>query len=97
MSSKEISELVVKSVSQTLSESGEISIVVSPETILFGEGSVIDSLTLVNVIVDIEEMLFGEYGEPYYLTDDDAVFREPSPFNSVNSLTDYIIEITSKK
>ncbi len=97
MSFKEISELVVKTVSQSLSESGETSIVVSPETILFGEGSVIDSLTLVNVIVDIEEMLFEEYGEAYYLTDDDAVFREPSPFSSVNSLTDYIIEITSKK
>jgi acyl carrier protein len=94
MSFKEISELVVKTVSQTLSESGETSIAVSPETILFGEGSVIDSLTLVNVIVDIEEMLFEKYGEPYYLTDDDAVFREPSPFSSVNSLTDYIIEIT---
>jgi acyl carrier protein len=96
MTSKEISELVVNTVSQTLSDSGELSIAISPETILFGEGSIIDSLTLVNVIVDLEEMLFEKYNEPYCLTDDDAVFREPSPFSSVNSLTDYIIELLGK-
>lgn len=63
------------------------------ETILFGQGSTIDSLTLVSFIVDLESLLSDEFSQTISLTDDRAMTREKSPFNSVNDLAEYIVEI----
>jgi acyl carrier protein len=62
-------------------------------TILFGTGSTIDSLTLVSFIVDLESLLSEKYSQSISLTDDRAMTREKSPFNSVNDLAEYIEEI----
>ena len=63
------------------------------DTILFGQGSTIDSLTLVSFIVDLEALLSEEFSQIISLTDDRAMTREKSPFNSVNDLAEYIVEI----
>ncbi len=70
---------------------------VSLTTSLFGEGAVIDSLTLVNIIVDLEELVDMQCGFAVSLTDDDAVFRDPSPYSTVGSLIDFICELVSKQ
>lgn len=70
---------------------------VNENTILFGNGSSIDSLSLVSVIVDLETIFFDEYDFEISLTDDRAMTREISPFDSVKSLTDYIFEILNEK
>jgi acyl carrier protein len=62
-------------------------------TILFGSGSTIDSLTLVSFIVDLESLLSEEYSQSISLTDDRAMTREKSPFNSIIDLAEYIEEI----
>ncbi len=62
-------------------------------TILFGTGSTIDSLTLVSFIVDLESLLSEEYSQSISLTDDRAMTREKSPFSSINDLAEYIEEI----
>lgn len=64
-------------------------------TRLFGAGSLIDSLTLVSFIVELESILSTEYNVDIILTDDRAMTRQKSPFDSVNDLSDYIIEITN--
>jgi acyl carrier protein len=66
-------------------------------TALFGGGAALDSLSLVSVIVDVETALSTEFGEPVALTDDRAMSREVSPFTDVAALTDYILELLSKK
>lgn len=93
--SEEILKVVIESVRQNISdsESGDTGLIISPEMPLFGEGAAIDSLTLVNVIVDVEDALFTAFNKTVCLTDDDAVFREPSPFTSVRTLVEYIDEL----
>jgi len=63
------------------------------DTILFGQGARIDSLTLVSFVVDLEALLSDEYTQEISLTDDRAMTRAKSPFNSVNDLAEYIQEI----
>lgn len=66
---------------------------VDQNTVLFGNGSSIDSLSLVSVIVDLESTFSLDYDLDISLTDDRAMTREKSPFNSVISLVEYIDEL----
>jgi acyl carrier protein len=60
------------------------------DTCLFGRESKLDSLGLVNLIVDIEQRLSDGFGIEISLTDERAMSPEDSPFVNVKSLTDYI-------
>jgi acyl carrier protein len=64
-------------------------------TKLFGGSSSIDSLTLVSFIVELETVLSSEFGTEIVLTDDRAMTREKSPFESVDELANYIVEIAA--
>jgi hypothetical protein len=70
---------------------------VNENTILFGSGSSIDSLSLVSIIVDLEVIFSDEHGFDISLTDDRAMTREISPFDSITSLVDYIFEVINEK
>ncbi|WP_373989514.1 hypothetical protein [Duganella sp. BuS-21] len=60
------------------------------ETRLFGADAVLDSLSLVSVIVDVEGAVSEQAGRDISLTDDRAMSQAVSPFTDVNSLTAYI-------
>ena len=94
---KKLIEKIVISTVQELADSftDEDKFSVSKETILFGQGSEIDSLSLVSVIVDLEDIISENYGIDISLTDDNAMTREISPFDNVSNLIDYIEEITN--
>ena len=64
-------------------------LVPAEETILFGRGSSLDSLGLVSLIVDVEQ-LFEEHGVVLTLADDKAMSQKTSPFRTVGTLADYI-------
>jgi acyl carrier protein len=70
---------------------------VNMDTKLFGNNSNIDSLSLVSIIVDLEMLFSEEYGFDLSLTDDRAMTREISPFISITSLADYIVEIINNQ
>ena len=78
-------------INQTLPSSKQVG--KTPETQLFGHGSVLDSLGLVNFIVALEQRLTVELGTSVVLADDRAMSRKTSPFRSVQTLTDYILEL----
>ena len=69
---------------------------VNEQTILFGLGSQIDSLSLVSIIVDLEMHYATELDVEFSLTDDRAMTRAVSPFDSVKNLVDYIHELISE-
>lgn len=62
------------------------------ETPLFGEGASIDSMSLVTLIVGVEERLHSEYGRAITLASEKAMSRKRSPFLSIATLTEYIRE-----
>lgn len=64
----------------------------SAETVLFGRGSALDSLDLVNLIVGVEEKLADRYGAALTLADEQAMSRQRSPFRTVATLAEYVCE-----
>ena len=75
----------------------EDRIPVAPDTRLFGNDAVIDSLSLVSLIVDVEQALADELGTPISLTDDRAINQEVSPFTTPRTLAEYIAGVTNER
>jgi hypothetical protein len=71
-------------------------ILINAETRLFGPEAVLDSLSLVSVIVDIEAAISAASGREISLTDDRAMSQTMSPFSDINTLTNYILLLLSK-
>lgn len=97
MEKNEILKIVLEQINQlkdTLPEDKKFD--VNENTVLFGNGSSIDSLSLVSVIVDLEATFSGEFNFDISLTDDRAMTREISPFENVKTLVDYIYELTGE-
>ena len=72
----------------------EDQIEISPKTLLFDTGSQLDSLQLVSLITDVEVALNTEHGLEVSLADDRALERPQSPYTSVETLRDYVLELT---
>jgi acyl carrier protein len=62
----------------------------TPDATLFGRGSKLDSLGLVNLILMVEERIESTYGVKLTLADERALSQERSPFRSVPRLAEYI-------
>lgn len=98
MELEKVVKIVIDQVEQlrdTLTEEQKFE--VNKDTKLFGNNSNIDSLSLVSIIVDLEMLFSEEYGFDLSLTDDRAMTREISPFISITSLADYIVEIINNQ
>ena len=67
---------------------------ITPATPLFGGDSQVDSLGLVSLIVDVETTLNTEHGLAISLADDRAMSRPKSPYTSVATLKEYVLELT---
>jgi len=63
----------------------------APDTVLFGKGSRLDSLGLVNLIVAVEGALADELEVEITLADEKAMSQASSPFRTVDTLVDYIV------
>lgn len=69
----------------------------SLETPLHGVEGGLDSLGLVNFLVAVEEGIERDFGQPIMLSDDRALAREPSPFESVRALVEYIDDLLAER
>lgn len=63
------------------------------ETKLYGGNSALDSLALVCLITDLEEMISEEFDKDVVLADEKAMSQRTSPFRSVDTLSDYIVNL----
>ena len=63
----------------------------SPDRVLYGEGGVLDSLGLVSLIVEIEAAVTDEYGVTLSLANNRALSQKSSPFRTVGTLVDYVV------
>lgn len=55
-----------------------------------GKDGTLDSLALVNLIVDLEEKIEDHFGKEILLADEKAMSQRRSPFRSVKTLCNYI-------
>jgi D-alanine--poly(phosphoribitol) ligase subunit 2 len=66
-------------------------------TQLFGHRGVLDSLTLVNLIVVAEQKVQDSLNVVITLADERAMSQKNSPFKSVESLANYIVMLVKEK
>ena len=74
----------------------EDQITVSLATPLFGVEAALDSLEFVSLITDVEASLNLDHGLEISLADDRAMARPQSPYATVETLRDYILEIAEE-
>ena len=83
---------IIKFLEDFLKEELEETIELSLDSKLFGGGGPLDSMALVNLIVDLEELIEDDYGKTITLADEKAMSRRTSPFSRVQNLIDYVQE-----
>ncbi|MBN1252553.1 MAG: hypothetical protein JXR51_11055 [Bacteroidales bacterium] len=89
MDKNEAIKIVIKAVKEYIDDE---SVEINESAILLGNDAVVDSIGLVNLIVDLESEL-AEKDIEITLTSEDAMSRRKSPFRSVETLSEYIIEL----
>lgn len=71
----------------------KIALINGRDTRLFGGDGALDSLSLVMLVVNIEEAIDAELGMSITIADERAMSRRVSPFASVGLLTDYVVHL----
>ena len=90
MSKELIIQIVIKCIDEYF-DSQDISESASKNTVLFGNKSMLDSIGLVSVIVDIESK-FSDDDIEISLTSEKAMSRRNSPFRTISTLAEFIKE-----
>ena len=90
---KVIEALIIESV-RLLAEDFEIESLKIPNaaTMLYGAGGSLDSMALVNLIADIEDAISEKFSISISLADEKAMSARHSPYQSVTSLAEAVIE-----
>jgi acyl carrier protein len=65
----------------------------SAESTLYGKNGNLESLDFVEFIVEVETKIQNEFGVDFFLTDEDLLSKESSPFTTVGALTDHIEKV----
>lgn len=90
MNCDQIQKIVLEALHlSNLAREDDRQLTVSPDAPLFGDSGQLDSMSLVTLIIDIEEAL-AEAGYNVILTAERAMSRARSPFKDVPSLVAYI-------
>jgi len=92
----EVRDKVIQIVFDTIDELNEtlkqpIDVSDGEETPLYGKDSSVDSITLVNLISNIESTLEDDLDLEIIIVDERAMSQSRSPFRTIGSLTDYIV------
>jgi len=85
-------EEVIITVFKDYLEEQDIEGEVNSDTILFGSESLVDSMGLVNVVIEVESYFQGQ-GYGISLTSEGGMDLKSSPFRTVTTLTDYIAQL----
>jgi acyl carrier protein len=88
-----VAEIVMAGVREALAMATEPPTTeVTEDTFLIGQSAVLDSMGLVTAILEIEQRLADAHDVTVVLADERAMSQKNSPFRSVRSLTDYVLQ-----
>ncbi len=87
---------IIYPVLQEFKETEGLDIELSPELVIFGDGSEFDSLTLVRFIIGIQEQILDLTDKTVVLATPQAMSRSKSPFRNVTTLAEYIEELLAE-
>lgn len=77
----------VKNINNDLPD--DLKLPLQPNSVLIGEGGVYDSLSIINLLIAIEDSLKTS-GEEVILLDDDLVTDAEGPYSTLFKLSEYI-------
>ena len=83
---------IIRFLEEFLKEELEVTIELTLDSKLFGGGGPLDSMSLVNLLVDLEDLIEEDFGISITLADEKAMSRRTSPFSRVKYLVEYIEE-----
>lgn len=63
---------------------------------LYNSSIALDSISLVTLIVDIEQAIEDQFNMPIILANEKAMSQRNSPFRTIGTLTDYILELVKE-
>jgi acyl carrier protein len=75
----------------------DTEIIKSPDSELFGGRGNLDSLGLVQLIVNIEKHLLKSFSVSIVLANDKALSMKNSPFRNISTLCEYIGDLLNEK
>jgi hypothetical protein len=91
--SEEVEVLVIESV-RLLAEDFDLVALQQPcvESALYGNDGVLDSMALVNLLADVEDAVFEQFGAAIALADEKAMSARNSPFLTIKTLAQAVLE-----
>ena len=96
MQRDELVNKMVEMLNTALADQGEGgSMTAGPGSLLVGPEAVVTSMALVSFITDVESALFESFGLELSLVSEQALSRKNSPFRTIETLADYILELAA--
>ena len=94
---EKIEQLIINTLSE-LNEELENEKLNNPtkKTKLYGTNGALDSLALVSIITDLEDVIADEFDINIILADEKAMSQKTSPFRDVETLTNYIYSLINE-
>ena len=89
MDRNDLIELIAACFRENLQSPGSTP-TVDESTSIFGKDGALDSIQLVNLIMEVEQRVNEHYGTTISIADDRAMSQERSPFRRIGSLADYV-------
>ena len=86
----ELEAKIINFLEDFLKEELQETVELSLDSKLFGDGGPLDSMALVNLVVELEELIEDDYGKTISLADEKAMSRRTSPFHRAKNLIDYV-------
>ena len=82
---------LIMDIARELSEEEEIELSgeLQPDTPLFGEGGLLDSMGLVSLVIAVEQAIEERFEQRVSLADEKALSQRSSPYRSVATLAAY--------
>lgn len=90
-------ELILAALQDVLAGAEGEPVTPDENTRLIGRASVLDSMGLVTLIVEVEQRLEADYDLVVVLADDRAMSQTRSPFLSVGTLADYVMQLAGEQ
>ena len=98
MEKKNIEEFLLNKINEFVRENNlEISGKINLNTRLIGSSSFFDSMDLVSFIVEVEQDIEEKFNLRVQLATERAMSRSSSPFVSLETLSNYIVEIAKNE
>ncbi|MBF0135491.1 MAG: hypothetical protein H7833_05650 [Magnetococcus sp. DMHC-1] len=92
----EVRDLVMTAVTNALRMKGRRTDDLSGASVLIGTDAIIDSISMVTLIVEIEESVANRFGKEVILAGDGEIFGAESPFRTLDLLVAHVLRLLAE-